>query len=168
MSDKGIERERKFLLKTIPSHLSKPVEIFQGYFGNVPFRVRINLFSDKTDLTVENIKVAYIGFKHPAGGSEYREEVESLIDPKIAIALLNDCGERVIHKTRKYKYIDGNKWEIDFFHGKLEGLVVAEFEFVKNDDKTPVTPDFIGKEVTNDERYSNYLLSLAENVEGLL
>jgi adenylate cyclase len=46
------------------------------------------------------------------------------------------------------------KWEVDEFHGKHEGLVVAEIE-LEREDQSFEKPDFIGDEVTHDPRYYN-------------
>ena len=49
---------------------------------------------------------------------------------------------------------DGLNWEVDEFHGRLEGLVVAEIE-LPSEDTTFARPEFIGAEVTGDPRYYN-------------
>ena len=43
---------------------------------------------------------------------------------------------------------------MDEFHGKYEGLVVAEIE-LESEEQVVELPDFIGKEVTDDRRYYN-------------
>ena len=66
------------------------------------------------------------------------------------------------HSLEKTRYIvpaaeEGLKWEIDVFHGRHEGLVVAEIELLSED--TPFTrPPFIGEEVTGNPRYYNSVL----------
>jgi adenylate cyclase len=45
-------------------------------------------------------------------------------------------------------------WEVDEFHGKHEGLVVAEIE-LDNEEQSFEKPAFIGDEVTHDPRYYN-------------
>lgn len=171
MSDKGIEREKKFLIKEIPENLVDETKIVQGYFGTLPLRVRMDMdinWNVESDITIEHVKKALVGYKYPAGGTENREESESPIDPKIALRLIEECGTRVIRKTRKDTYIDGNRWEIDFFHGKLQGLITAEYEFTDNTAEMPPIPTFIGKEITTDQRYSNHTLSLYQNISEIL
>ncbi|OAV65470.1 hypothetical protein Barb4_03341 [Bacteroidales bacterium Barb4] len=47
---------------------------------------------------------------------------------------------------------------MDVFHGANEGLVLAEIELEAEDE--PFTlPDWIGEEVTGDERYYNAMLA---------
>ena len=69
------------------------------------------------------------------------------------------CKGHLIEKTR---YIvdagKGLRWEVDVFHGRHEGLVVAEIELPTED--TPYTlPSFIGEEVTGNPAYYNSVLS---------
>lgn len=63
-----------------------------------------------------------------------------------------------IDKTRYHV----GPWEIDEFHGALEGLVVAEIE-LDNENQEIELPDFIGREVTGDARYYNSSLAKTEN-----
>ena len=68
-------------------------------------------------------------------------------------------GKRLI-KTR-YEIPFGNRLvEIDLYHDRHEGLVVAEVEF---DDEQSARdfepPDWLGEDVTGDSRYSNQLLA---------
>ena len=51
-------------------------------------------------------------------------------------------------------------WEIDEFHGRLEGLVVAEIELESETEAVDIPP-FIGREVTDDKRYYNSALATA-------
>ena len=60
----------------------------------------------------------------------------------------------VIDKTR---FIVG-RWEVDEFHGHLDGLVVAEIELTDENESFGL-PDFIGREVTGDARYYNSVLA---------
>lgn len=64
-----------------------------------------------------------------------------------------------IDKTRHLINFDGRTWEIDVFHGDLEGLIVAEIEC---DDAAEITnlPDWVSEEVTQDYRYKNAVLAL--------
>ena len=45
-------------------------------------------------------------------------------------------------------------WEVDEFHGALEGFVMAEIE-LEEENQTFEKPAFIGEEVTGDPRYNN-------------
>jgi adenylate cyclase len=64
-----------------------------------------------------------------------------------------------ISKTRYEIEFDGRTWEVDFFHGELEGLVVAEIEC---DDAADITnlPEWVLRDVTFDSGYKNAVLAL--------
>ena len=53
---------------------------------------------------------------------------------------------------------NGLKWEIDEFHGELDGLTIAEIE-LPEPESAFVIPPFIGEEVTGNPRYYNSVLS---------
>lgn len=57
---------------------------------------------------------------------------------------------------------DGLKWEIDFFRGQNEGLVVAELEMPRKRYaiKPKRRPSWLGLEVTNDPRFKNKNLAV--------
>jgi CYTH domain-containing protein len=83
-----------------------------------------------------------------------RPEFEYPIPVDDALQLLQLCPPPIISKTRHiYKY-EGNKWEIDEFHGELEGLILAEIEIPSEDYQFKI-PAFVGKDVTDDPRYYN-------------
>lgn len=89
-----------------------------------------------------------------------RPELDVPIELGLANSILNAlCApEQVVSKTRHLVPVDGAIWEVDVFHGRNAGLVVAEIEIPSKD--TAVTlPDWIGAEVSLDKRYSNLALS---------
>lgn len=95
-----------------------------------------------------------------------RDEYEYIIPAEDGKLLLESC-ENVIEKER-YRVMtnpisrdDSGRalfWDIDIFHGKNEGLIVAEMELP--DENYPFEkPDWVGEEVTDDPRYLNTNLS---------
>lgn len=148
----GIEIEHKFLVKN-DSYRSMAVsesEIMQGFLSRVPERtVRVRVRGDKGFIT---IKGKGSGAAHP----EFEYEVP-LDDAK---QMLSMCEPPVINKTRYIVMHDGNRWEIDEFHGELQGLVIAEFEVVSEEYRFSLPP-FVGLEVTGDRRYYNSQLGVA-------
>ena len=54
--------------------------------------------------------------------------------------------------------VAGFTWEIDVFEGAFRGLVIAEVEMDSETDE-PELPDWLGREVTGDRRYSNQVLA---------
>ncbi len=69
------------------------------------------------------------------------------------------CGDCIVEKTRYLVQHEGMTWEVDQFHGRNEGLVVAEIELPAADSFFH-TPDWIAEEVTADSRYRNASLAV--------
>lgn len=118
--------------------------IIQGYLNRDPERtVRIRIRDDKSFLTVK--------------GKTYgisREEFEYEIPMEDARMMLKLCSGRVIDKTRYLVPFKGHIWEVDEYHGDLEGLIVTEVELKRADEKIAIPP-FAGREVSGDPRYFN-------------
>ena len=158
---KNLEIERKFLVVgedykqlAINRHI-----ITQGYLCKEPdrtVRVRIKTSQDgqgKAFLTIKS-KPNEMGFS--------RFEWEKEIDVEDAKQLIQMCLNP-IEKTRWLIPAEVEKisdestsavWEVDEFHGRLEGLVIAELE-LETEKQTFCKPSFVGEEVTGDPRYYN-------------
>lgn len=144
-----MEIERKFLV-TDDTYIRMAVaryNIRQGYISREKgATVRVRIINDHAFLTIKG---------KPAKGHFARYEWEKEIDLSDAKALMKLCQGTIIDKTRWIVLTDQNlRWEVDEFHGKHEGLVVAEIE-LESEDQSFEKPDFIGDEVTNDPRYYN-------------
>ena len=87
-----------------------------------------------------------------------RYEWEKEIDIDEARELLKLCESGVIDKTRYEVAVDGKTFEVDEFHGKNEGLVLAEIE-LKAENEVFTKPSWLGMEVTGDKRYYNAWIS---------
>jgi CYTH domain-containing protein len=144
------EIERKYLV-TSDCYKEMAVaryHIRQGYISREKTgTVRVRITDDKAYLTIKG---------KPAVGHFARYEWEKEIDVKEAEELMKLCQGTIIDKTRWIVPAaeEGLKWEVDEFHGKHEGLVVAEIE-LEREDQSFEKPDFIGDEVTHDPRYYN-------------
>lgn len=91
-------------------------------------------------------------------GGMSRFEWENQIPVDEAIELLALCEKGKIEKTR-YEIKHGNHvYEVDEFYGENEGLTMAEIE-LQSEDESFEKPDWLGEEVTNNERYYNAYLS---------
>ncbi|MFC3751338.1 CYTH domain-containing protein [Aquamicrobium ahrensii] len=66
---------------------------------------------------------------------------------------------KIIVKTRHHVRHGGYLYEVDVFSGAHEGLVVAELETPDKVDDAAL-PDWLGREITGDIRYSNASLAL--------
>ena len=155
-----MEIERKYLV-TSDCYKELAVaryHIRQGYISREKTgTVRVRITDDKAYLTIKG---------KPAAGHFARYEWEKEIDVQEAEELMKLCQGTVIDKTRwivPAETVDNLQltvdnlqliWEVDEFHGKHEGLVVAEIE-LDNEEQSFETPDFIGDEVTHDPRYYN-------------
>ncbi|MDZ7271511.1 MAG: CYTH domain-containing protein [candidate division KSB1 bacterium] len=146
----GKEIERKFLVKGPFKHLAvRKSRIVQGYLSSVPERtVRVRIKGDKGYLTIKGIGGA-------SGASRFEWEQE--IPLSVAEELLKICEPGVIDKCR-YEVRVGNKtFEVDEFYGDNEGLILAEVE-LDSEDEEFTRPEWLGQEVTGDERYYNAML----------
>ena len=143
----GKEIEHKYLVtdSSFINMASSHCEIKQGYLCREKERtVRIRLQDDKAMLTIK-------GETRCDTRAEYEYPIP-LADAEMLLDTL--CLKPVIEKVRYIVYYCGNKWEIDVFKGRLEGLVVVEIEIPASDYRYDIPP-FIGKNVTNDARYYN-------------
>ena len=157
----NIEIERKFLVlnedykQLATSHYT----IQQGYICKEPdrtVRVRIRTEADGSG-------TAYLTIKSKPNAMGFsRFEWEKEIAVLDAQQLMELCLPGVIHKTRwlipaftPYTlHPTPLTWEVDEFHGRLEGLVLAELELPREDYHYE-KPPFVGEEVTGNPRYYN-------------
>jgi adenylate cyclase len=147
-----IEIERKFLVtsEAFKEEASTQNRIAQGYLSSVPERtVRVRIKGDKGFLTIKGASIQ-------SGLSRFEWEKE--IPLQEAIALLELCEEGVIDKTRFEVKMGKHIFEIDEFYGANEGLIMAEIE-LNSETEAFEKPSWLGKEVTNDNRYYNSYLS---------
>jgi CYTH domain-containing protein len=100
----------------------------------------------------------FLTFKRGAG--RVREEREVELNAGQFDALWPATAGKRLVKTR-YEIPHGDRVvEIDVYHDRHEGLVVAEVEFDDEDTaKNFEPPDWLGDDVTGDPRYSNQLLA---------
>jgi len=146
------EIERKFLIKRLPREIlqSRHVRIAQGYLVNEPGgrHVRLRKKGNTTSLT----------FK--VGRAIAREEREIRLSPKQFATLWPATTGRRLHKTRYEIPWKKLKIEIDIYHGRNHGLMVAEVEFPNQTSRRRFKPPrWFGREVTGEKRYSNVRLA---------
>ena len=142
-----MEIEHKFLVSGPYKHLATDIShIVQGYLSDDPERtVRIRIRDDEAFITIK-------GPSSSDGLSRYEWEQPIPLDQ--ARQLLTLCLPGTIDKHRHIVPYEGHRWEVDEFHGHLEGLTLAELE-VPSADTEFVAPPFLGPEVTGDPRYYN-------------
>ena len=147
-----IEIERKFLVLSdgfISAAFSKK-RIVQGYLNSNPERtVRVRIKTDKAYLTIK-------GKGNETGTTRLEWEREIAVSD--AEKLLTICESGIIDKIRHEVKVGNHIFEVDVFSGDNEGLIIAEIE-LQSEDEVFEKPHWLGKEVTNDERFYNAFLS---------
>ena len=152
----AIEIERKFLLKNddwkplvTQTHVIRQGYLQSGLQASQKSSVRIRISNDRADINIKSLELTTI-----------RQEFEYEIPLEDAEQMLSSlCEEPVIEKTRYHVPYASHLWEIDIFEGNNKGLQIAEIE-LEHIDETFELPEWIGKEVSDDERYYNiYLLN---------
>lgn len=142
-----MEIERKFLVdpeKWDDLQKPTPIKIVQAYLHNDPKKtVRVRIKGDKGYLTV---KGETFGIS--------RKEYEYEIPIKDAEELIVQFADKIIEKDRFEMQIVDHLWEIDVFHGKLAGLVLAEVE-LDSENEEYIKPLWVTNEVSSDPNYFN-------------
>ena len=135
----------------------------QGYIANTPrASVRVRLAGEAGWLSVKSMT-----------RSLSRAEYEAAIPAQDANEMLDRlCEGPLIEKWRHIVVYQGSEWEIDEFLGENAGLVIAELE-LQSEQAQFERPPWLGAEVTHDERYYNFRLSVKpyrhwpENLQAL-
>lgn len=141
------EIERKFLVKGKFRHLAvNRIRIKQSYLSTEPDRiVRLRIAGEKAFLTIKS---------RLTGTSFTNIEWEIPIPVAEATEIMKICLHGAIDKTRYYVPVEKHIFEVDVFHGKNDGLIIAEIELaseVEIFDK----PEWLGEEVTGNPSYYN-------------
>jgi adenylate cyclase len=148
----GIEIERKFLLDGLPSALAfaRRRAILQGYLAiDGDTEVRVRRTPAGSTLTI----------KHGSGEVRIEEELE--LAGRQADALWELTEGRRLQKVRRVMRVDGHDVDVDEYSGGLDGLVVAEIEFIDEASAQAFqAPPWFGREVTGDPAYANRNLSM--------
>ena len=147
-----IEIERKFLVKVsdYKKEAHRKTKIIQGYLTKDPKRtVRVRIRENQGFLTIK-------GISSKDGLSRFEWEKEIPINE--AKELITLCLPTIIEKTRYEVTYKGVLFEVDEFEGTHSGLVLVEVELNSAEDVFE-KPDWVGKEVTGDEKYYNSYLS---------
>jgi CYTH domain-containing protein len=141
-----IEIERKFLVadEGWKQSVVKTSRIRDGLVASENGRkVRVRILEDGATLAIK-------GRRRGLGRREYEYKIPTLEAEEI---LRTMCDGRHLEKVRHYVPHAGVMWEVDVYEGILEGIVVAEVELDREDRQFEL-PNWVGEEVTGDERYS--------------
>src|SRR5437868_7713709 len=135
------EIERKFLVRALPDDLTTYPnnEISQGYLVSLDngLQVRLRKSGERYTLT----------FKRGSGNVREEREVELTATQFDALWPATE-GKRLV-KTRYEIPLGQRTVEIDVYHRRHEGLVVAEVEFDNEEGATNLQPtDLLGNDLT--------------------
>lgn len=151
----AIEIERKFLLRNSDwkQHSKTSARLREGLISATGQKIRIRIAGSSATLCV----------KLPRFGIS-RYEFEYAIPLEDAELLISACGDNTLEKTRHIANFQGDRWEIDEYHGALAGLVLAEIELCE-EHQPFARPEWLGREVTEDPRYrKEYLLRSSQTI----
>jgi adenylate cyclase len=143
----AIETERKFLVKGEFMHLAvREINIIQAYLSKDPNKtIRLRIADDKGFLTIKS---------RINPESITRNEWEFPISLSDANEIMGACLPGRIIKTRCLIPSGNHTFEVDVFHDKNEGLIIAEIE-LSSEDEPFEKPDWLGEEVTGLAEYYN-------------
>ncbi len=150
------EIERKWMIKEMPSDLSKyaSIEMEQAYL-NISPTVRIRKENDEYFLTYKGIGegIAHTEYNLPIT----REAFDHMLPKADGI---------VIRKTRYVIPLEGGlKAELDVFREPYENLRIVEVEFESLEQAEAfAAPDWFAEDVSNDPRFKNARMA----IEGTL
>lgn len=173
------EIERKFLvnaklfastlnvLEAYSPGIASKSHITQGYLStelSMPIRIREREYYGVDGLLVHSdysmtVKANRSGFTC--------DEVEFDIPKRKFEQLFDLCGSNVLYKSRTVLSYVGNTWEVDVFHGALQGLILAEIE-LGEESQVFSKPAWIDREVTDDPMFSNAMLIKQRYEDGKL
>ena len=143
----ALEIERKFLVdkeKTSALKLSDGEKIFQGYLSTDKNKtVRVRTKGNKGFLTIKTANTGIV-----------RNEFEYEIPIADAEELLKICEPYTLKKIRYKIEYSNHTWEVDFFLGRHEGLILAEVE-LSSPEEVVDFPDWLDKEVSDNPKYFN-------------
>jgi adenylate cyclase len=147
------EIERKFLVANDgwKQSVIRSTRIRDGlvavYFGR---KARVRILGNRATIALK-------GQRNGLGRSEFEYAIP-ISDAEEMLRTM--CDDRVLEKMRYYIPHAGLTWEIDVYDGILKGVVIAEVE-LDREDRLLELPDWVGKEITGDLRYSKFNMEKA-------
>ena len=144
-----IERERRYLVESLPPELPAPSNVIQAYLSTGPASVRVRRIDARFVLTIKT------------GSGRNRTEIERDLTADEFDALWAAATELRIEKRRhRIALPDGHTAELDLYDGALAGRRLVEVEFADDESADAfVAPAWFGREVTEDNRYTNSSLA---------
>ncbi len=151
------EREQRWVLDAVPSSASDERLITDDYLVGTQLRLRkIHSNSETLYKLCQKVRVD--------SSSSERVKITNLYISLEEYKLMLSLPTATILKTRRSFSYGGAKYAVDEFHGRHDGLVLAERELDESEPRQE-TPDFARREVTLDDKYSGGLLAFASDHE---
>jgi adenylate cyclase len=147
------EIERKFLVanERWKQSFIRSVRIRDGLIAVYNGRkARVRIAGDQATIALK-------GQRNGLGRSEFEYAIPTADAEEM---LRTMCDDRVLEKIRYYIPHAGLTWGIDVYEGILKGVVIAEVE-LDRDDRVLELPDWVGKEITGNLRYSKFNMEKA-------
>ena len=147
------EIERKFLVANDgwKQSVNRSTRIRDGliavYLGR---KARVRILGNRATIALK-------GQRNGLGRSEFEYAIP-ISDAEEMLRTM--CDDRILEKVRYYVPHAGLTWEIDVYDGILKGVVIAEVE-LDREDRLLELPDWVGKEITGDLRYSKFNMEKA-------
>ncbi|HMS92616.1 MAG TPA: hypothetical protein PKC05_03950 [Candidatus Saccharibacteria bacterium] len=131
-----IELELTYLASRMPEEVLNVqpmpmVDIYIPEAGKDHPHLRLRQKGDKYEITK----------KEPIETGDASAQLETTIPlEKIEFDALSQASQAKVEKNRYYVVIEGSPAEVDVFEGKLKGLVLIDFEFDSEEDKSSFKP----------------------------
>ena len=140
-----LEIERKYLIANNDwtSEVSHSVRLRDGLIAHSEDRkVRVRFYDDRATLTIK-------GPRHGLSRDEFEYEIPAEDGLRL---LTHHCVTEILEKTRYHISFGGFDWTVDQYHGRLDGVVLAEIELPSEECVFP-KPAWLGREVTGEAEY---------------
>jgi adenylate cyclase len=154
----GTEIERKYLVKKSVWRSHK--KLLEGQSPNIGARycqgyiptsngttVRLRIIGEQGYLTIKSKAVGHTRaeFEYPIPVDDAQEMLDNL------------CVKPLIEKIRYKIKVANLTWEVDEFLGENQGLIIAEIELEKEEQKIEL-PNWIEREVNEQKYFNSYLV----------
>lgn len=147
----AMEIERKFKLKSTSALEGQTGSHFlQAYLAKGAVLLRVRVCDNQAWLTLKGQPVSTLS----------RPEWEYEIPVSEAREMARQTGAYSLEKTRYFIEHKGHTFEVDQYHGGLEGLYTVEVE-IESETTCVELPEWVGEEVTGRRGWDNE--SLARN-----
>lgn len=152
------ERERRFLLAEQPLTDGPVWRIEDRYLTGTNLRLRrVTLDEESVYKLTQKVRVAV--------DDPYEVAITNMYLTADEYRQLLILPAAVLVKDRQVVDVDGVRFAVDAFRGKLKGLCLAETEADRRDAPLP-RPTWLATEVTEDDRYSGGRLAHANDEEA--